>query len=103
MLYAVVVLDPESLSATSKIQSLVDDGHTIKRVFFYKHGVIACQLPHTPEWTRIARECNLELICCSGSVERRNVEIPANSGFELGGLGLLAECFIECDEVLQFG
>jgi len=104
--------------------TLLDEGHELYRVFFYSEGVaIANSLiappqdeTHLPkEWQALAIKHDLDLVVCIAAAVKRGVlndneakryEKPAgniSSGFELSGLGQLAEAIALSDRVVTFG
>lgn len=104
MSYAILVLTPEADDLVDWLTQRADSAPP-KRIFFYRDGVYNCTGKADKQWLRWC-ELNLEaceLVCCSGSMQRRELTLPSDSAFSIGGLGLLAECYLECDEVIQFG
>jgi len=99
-------------------------GHRIHRVFFYGDGVHngtalaappqdECDLP--ARWQALAEAHDLDLVVCIAAAVRRGVldanearryEKPGHNlrdGFELSGLGQLAEAAIHSDRLITFG
>lgn len=105
-------------------KALLDAGHTLHRVFFYRDGVMnANELSSSPPdepcittaWQTLAEQHKLDLVVCIAAAIRRGL-LDANEakrydkpngnlaeGFELSGLGQLAEAAILCDRVITFG
>ena len=99
-------------------------GHSIHRVFFYGDGVHnASALAAPPQdeqnlparWQILAQAHGLDLVVCIAAAVRRGVldshearrhEKPGHNlrdGFELSGLGQLAEAAIASDRLITFG
>lgn len=103
--------------------AVIEAGYAVVRVFFYRDGVLAGNGLSAPpddeidigrRWRELADQHGIELIACVAAALRRGVldpdeaerwEKPAHNlapGFELGGLGQLAEAIIGSDRVLEF-
>lgn len=105
-------------------KSLLDQGHSLHRVFFYADGVHTGSAlasppqdePNIPErWQQLAQDHQLDLVVCIAAAVRRGV-LDANEsgryskpghnladGFELSGLGQLVEAIAVSDRTLTFG
>lgn len=105
-------------------RSLLQQGHTLHRVFFYADGVhagsaLACPPQdefNIPEaWAELAQQHQLDLVVCIAAAVRRGV-LDANESrryekhgsnladsFVLSGLGQLVEAGILSDRVVTFG
>jgi tRNA 2-thiouridine synthesizing protein D len=104
-------------------RALIEQGHTLKKVFFYQDGVLnasALILPANDEvnitqaWQQLASEHSIELETCVAAALRRGVigKEEANqhklsqhnlaSGFQQAGLGGLATALLRYDRVIQF-
>jgi len=102
---------------------LLEEGHELSRVFFYQEGVYNANLLTSPAsdefdlvrgWQQINQQFGVELNICVAAALRRGVvdETEAKrlgltssnlqSGFNLSGLGSLAEASLTCDRVVQF-
>lgn len=104
--------------------SALNQGHGIHRIFFYGDGVHngsalasppqdECDLP--ARWQALAEQHELDLVVCIAAAVRRGVldaneaqryEKPGHNlraGFELSGLGQLAEAAIHSDRLITFG
>ncbi len=111
-------------SALRFARALLDGGHQIHRVFFYADGVqCGNSLASPPQdemnlplsWQQLATEHQLDLVVCIAAAVKRGVldqneagryEKPGHNlaqGFELSGLGQLAEATIVSDRVITFG
>ncbi|CEE90884.1 putative intracellular sulfur oxidation protein [Xenorhabdus nematophila str. Anatoliense] len=126
--YCLLVTGPaygtqQASSAYQFAQALIVAGHTLHSVFFYREGVQnGNQLvaPANDEfdmvraWQVLAahNQCNL-YICIAAALRRgvvdeqqsQELDLPAANladGFELSGLGSLAEAMMLCDRVIQF-
>lgn len=115
-----------SQSARSAYQfaiALIEKGHRLKSVFFYQDGVHNASrltVPANDEfdlvtaWQALARKHNISLDTCVAASLRRGVVGPVESeqhqlngdnladGFQLAGLGSLAEALLTQDRVVQF-
>lgn len=127
--YVLLVTGPaygtqQSSSAYQFSQALIEEGHHIDSIFFYREGINnANQLvsPANDEfnlvraWQQLAEQQNIILNVCvaaalrRGVIDHREAELRetltvANlqSGFVLSGLGALAEAVLTCDRVIQF-
>ncbi len=114
-------------SADSAIQftkAALAKGHEIFRVFFYHDGVnngTRFAVPPqddrniTEEWTKLAKENDLDLVICIAAAQRRGIldENEAKrqgkdgdniaEGFRISGLGQLIEAGIQSDRLVIFG
>ena len=128
MRFALMVTGPaygtqQASSAYQFAQALLQAGHTLSSVFFYREGVSnanALTAPASDEfdlvraWQRLHDEQQVELHICVAAALRRGVAdaneagrlaLPAanlQAGFSLTGLGALAEAALSCDRVVQF-
>lgn len=127
--YVLLVTGPaygtqQATSAYQFSQALIEEGHQIESVFFYREGINnANQLvsPASDEfdlvraWQQLAEQQNIMLnVCVAAALRRgvidrqeaelRNAPTIANlqAGFALSGLGALAEAMLTCDRVIQF-
>ena len=93
-------------------QEAVAQGHTLRRVFFYKDAVhVANRFSSIPvdetdlqaEWTGFANDSGTELVVCIAAGQRRGV-IEANiaESFSIVGLGQMVEAMAESDRTLTF-
>ncbi|HHL2500093.1 TPA: sulfurtransferase complex subunit TusD [Yersinia enterocolitica] len=126
--YCLMVTGPaygtqQASSAYQFAQALINSGHHLVSVFFYREGVLnANQLtaPANDEfdlvraWQQLANEHAVILNVCVAAALRRGVTdqheaeqlnlAAANlqPGFTLSGLGALAESALTCDRMVQF-
>lgn len=105
-------------------KALLDAGHTLHRVFFYRDGVmnangLSSGPPDEPcittAWQTLAEQHKLDLVVCIAAAIRRGLlddneakryDKPHGNlaeGFELSGLGQLTEAAILSDRVITFG
>ena len=85
------------------IDSLLNIGHQLNRVFFYGEGVrvaLHWDDDSLSTWQHVAQG-GCELVLCSASAERYGVEEPP-AGFVIAGLGTLMEAGLDSDRVLSF-
>ncbi|WP_111640821.1 sulfurtransferase complex subunit TusD [Marinimicrobium alkaliphilum] len=113
-----------SASAYRFARALLDEGHELYRVFFYRDGVhngSALAAPPqdeqdlTADWQTLARTHNVDLLVCIAAALRRGIlnadeaeryaKPAANlaQGFELGGLGQLVDAAVHVDRLITFG
>ncbi|WP_145594648.1 sulfurtransferase complex subunit TusD [Yersinia aleksiciae] len=126
--YCLMVTGPaygtqQASSAYQFAQAIVNSGHNLVSVFFYREGVLnANQLtaPASDEfdlvraWQQLAAKHAVVLNVCVAAALRRGVTdqheaeqlnlATANLqlGFTLSGLGSLAEAALTCDRMVQF-
>lgn len=105
-------------------RAVLQAGHRIHRVFFYRDGVhngtaLACNPQDEAnipgQWQALSREHDLDLVVCIAAGIRRGVlnETEARrygqehwnlaEGFDLSGLGQLVEAGLVSDRVVTFG
>jgi tRNA 2-thiouridine synthesizing protein D len=128
MRFALMVTGPaygtqQASSALQFAQSLLEAGHHVMNIFFYREGIYnANQLtsPASDEvdmvraWQTLHEKHDVELHICVAAALRRGVVdsteaerlglTGANlqSGFSLSGLGALAQAALTCDRMVQF-
>ena len=128
MRFALMVTGPaygtqQASSALQFAQALLDAGHELISVFFYREGVYnANQLtsPASDEfdlvraWQTLHETHGVELQICVASALRRGVVDNTEAerlglaganlqpGFSLSGLGSLAQAALTCDRMVQF-
>lgn len=122
----VINSDVNSQGAYSGYQfavELIQQGLTIKQIFFYQDGITNTNKLHSPAsdeinlvelWQTLQAQHNLELISCVSASLRRGVVddgLAAEqkldnhnlaSGFRLGGLGEFVEASSAADKLIQF-
>lgn len=129
MLFSLIIqASPFSTQSTGSAfrfaQAALSSGHQIHRVFFYSDAVLtASSLIAAPQdesdlpalWQSLAVEHDLDLVVCIAAAVKRGVinegeakryEKPADNlakGFDLSGLGQLAEAIAVSDRVVTFG
>lgn len=126
--YCLLVTGPaygtqQASSAWQFAQAVLDAGHRITCVFFYREGVLNANQLTSPAndefdlvraWVALAQQHGVELNVCVAAALRRGVvdnqhsepleRVAANlqAGFTLSGLGALAEAALSCDRLVQF-
>ncbi len=124
--YCLLVTGPaygtqQSSSAYQFAQALLNAGHLLISVFFYREGVLNANQLITPAvdefdlvraWQQLACANNIELNVCVAAALRRGItdqqevarmtSVNLQPGFVLCGLGALAEAVLSCDRVVQF-
>ncbi len=105
-------------------KALLAQGHEVYRVFFYGDAVLTAnsytapavdETPLLQEWQRLQQAHALDLVVCIAAAVRRGV-LNAHeagryekqghnlaAGFELSGLGQLADAIACSDRVIRFG
>ncbi len=128
MRYTLLVTGPaygtqQASSALLFSHALLSCGHTLASVFFYREGVLNANRFTSPAsdefdlvrgWQALNREQNVALNICVAAALRRGVTdareaatlaLPGanlQAGFQLTGLGTLAEALLDCDRLVQF-
>ncbi len=128
MRFALMVTGPaygtqQASSAYQFARAVIDEGHRVESVFFYREGVYnANQLtsPASDEfdmvraWQRLSEEQGVALHICVAAALRRcitddeqaqQLNLPGANlqpGFTLSGLGALAEAALTSDRMVQF-
>ncbi len=114
---------PSHILAQQFVHALLAQGHTLQRVFFYQDAVFAGlstqnpvqgQLSITQQWQSLAAGYGFPLQICIANALRRGVSdeteqqrynLPAATlaeGFELTGLGEMAEAALDSDRIIDF-
>jgi tRNA 2-thiouridine synthesizing protein D len=104
------------LSALQFAETLVEQGHSIYRLFFFSDGVLNAVssggAPLFPRWQTLVRAQQLDAVVCVTSAKRRGIEAsPAHDGtslglgegFVIGGLGQLIDAAVNSDRLITFG
>ncbi|QAV22841.1 sulfurtransferase complex subunit TusD [Proteus hauseri] len=126
--YCLIVTGPhygteQASSAYLFANALIEKGHKIAQVFFYRDGVTNANKLVSPAsdefnlpkaWLAFAKEHHIPLQVCVAAALRRGIidEQQAKeqgidganlaSEFELSGLGSLAQTMLTCSRVVQF-
>ena len=111
-------------SAIQFAKTLIAQGHTLKRVFFYADGVLVASRLNCPPsdeyhltktWAKLAIQHDFELVACVTVAMKRGItnatEAERNAltgdnldpAFEISGLGQLTEAMLESDRLVTFG
>ena len=128
MRFALMVTGPaygtqQAISALQFARALLEAGHELISVFFYREGVYNANQFTSPAsdefdlvraWQALHEEQGVELHICVAAALRRGVAdateaarlgLPAANlqpGFSLSGLGALAQTALTCDRMVQF-
>ncbi|NHV11154.1 sulfurtransferase complex subunit TusD [Cronobacter turicensis] len=128
MRFALMVTGPaygtqQASSALQFAKALLAEGHSLESVFFYREGVYNANQFTSPAsdefdlvraWQQLHDENGVALHICVAAALRRGVtdENEARTqgltganlqpGFQLSGLGALAEAALTCDRVVEF-
>ena len=103
-------------SALSFAKEIVNSDHQLYRVFFYQEAVLignrfieypSDELNLQQEWLSFASNNSIELDICVSAAQRRGIqqseeENSVEDGFQISGLGQLAEAIIESDRLVSF-
>ncbi|MGS2716588.1 sulfurtransferase complex subunit TusD [Eionea flava] len=113
-----------SRSAYRFAESLITEGHTLFRVFFYHDAAYQGSQLHcypqdetnlTQRWQLLAKTHNIDLVICIAAGLKRGVldtqeaeryEQPhsnLSTEFNLSGLGQLVDATVQSDRVITFG
>lgn len=113
-----------SYTAYRFAKTVVDQGHTLYRVFFYLDGVhAATSLAAPPQdefdlyeaWKTLAKEHKVDLVVCIAAALKRGLINEGEAqryhkdahnladGFTLGGLGQLIDAAAHADRLITFG
>ncbi|AMX02484.1 sulfurtransferase complex subunit TusD [Microbulbifer thermotolerans] len=111
-------------SALRFARALLAQGHELYRVFFYCDGVHNGSVLAAPpqdeadlvgEWQALQQAHGLDLVVCIAAAQRRGVLSESEAGrleksaanlapgFELAGLGQLADAIANADRLVTFG
>ncbi|WP_455818433.1 sulfurtransferase complex subunit TusD [Pseudomonas cerasi] len=113
----------QASSAWLFANAVLEQGHTLDSVFFYREGVLNASLLNAPasdefdltrNWQSLQQKQGVTLNICVAAALRRGITdqqesthlgLPAANladGFQLSGLGALAEAALTCDRMVQF-
>jgi tRNA 2-thiouridine synthesizing protein D len=128
MIFSLAIYSPPSSQASYTAfrfaESLLQQGHTLHRVFFYHDGAyhgspLVCppqdEFNLTEAWSQLAAEFTLDIVVCIAAGLKRGIlndeealryEQPTSNlsdTMELSGLGQLVEASIVSDRIITFG
>jgi tRNA 2-thiouridine synthesizing protein D len=104
--------------------ALLENGHSLYRVFFYHDAVHTASLLTTPqqdeinftqEWQALAKKYGVDLVVCIAAALKRGLLNQQESirydkttfnlaeGFEISGLGQLVDAAVISDRLITFG
>lgn len=122
--YAAPYSQQASDSAHRFAQALLNNGHTLYRVFFYHDAVHNASSLATPSqdeinlpqsWQQLSKQHNVDLVVCIAAALKRGLlneqeasryDKPAanlSSNFTISGLGQLVDAAIVSDRLITFG
>jgi tRNA 2-thiouridine synthesizing protein D len=122
--YAAPYSSQASHSAYRFALALLENGHTLYRVFFYHDAVHTASTLTTPpqdeinftqNWQTLAQQHKVDLVVCIAAALKRGLlnqqeatryEKPAFNlaeGFEISGLGQLLDAAVISDRLITFG
>lgn len=128
MRYTLLVTGPaygtqQASSALLFSRALLQAGHQLESVFFYREGVLNANQLTAPasdevdvvrEWQQLQQSHGVTLNICVAAALRRGIADAQEAsrlqlsgsnlqpGFVLSGLGALAEASLTCDRLVQF-
>ncbi len=112
-----------ALTAYRFVETALQMGRQVVRVFFYKEGVYHAFRYRTPpddevdltrNWQTLAEHYSLDLVVCISAAQRRGLlnddeakrqkkrDNDLAEGFRIGGLGQLLEAMLEADRFIEF-
>lgn len=113
----------QAASAYQFADALLEEGHSLKTLFFYSEGVSNANVLTSPAndefnlvkaWQQLAKKTNCEMHICVSAALRRGItdkeqadilSLAASNlgdGFIMSGLGSLAEAMITTDRTIRF-
>lgn len=121
--------DNGAATALSLAQAIVASQHTLYRLFFYREGVMLAQknsavsltqqsarsLSQQGAWQQFVHDNDLDAIVCVSAAVRRGLVSEKESqsttlayehiasGFQVSGLGQLADALANSDRIVSFG
>jgi len=123
-IYAAPYSSQASHTAYSFALALLENGHTLYRVFFYHDAIHTASSLATPQqdeinfteqWQEIAKVHKIDLVVCIAAALKRGLlnqqesaryEKPTfnlAAGFEISGLGQLIDAAVMSDRLITFG
>lgn len=123
-IYAAPYTSQASDSAYRFALALLENGHTLYRVFFYQDGVHTASSLNTPpqdeihfthSWQALAQQHNIDLVVCIAAALKRGLlnqqeaarydkpSFNLAEGFEISGLGQLVDAAVISDRLITFG
>ncbi|NRA20274.1 MAG: sulfurtransferase complex subunit TusD [Oceanospirillaceae bacterium] len=129
MIFSILIYASSNSSQTEQsalrfTRAVLQQGHSIHRVFFYGESVNACsnlivtprdETNITEQWLTLASAAKLDMVVCISAAVRRGILDGAEAkrhnkssanlseGFQLSGLGQLADAIIMSDRTITFG
>ncbi len=99
-------------------QAALQQGHHIKRIFFYHEGIYnafattevpANEFNMITNWSALAKQYHIDLLVCISAAQQRGLKPQDHNscsqladGFRIGGLGEMVEAMIEADRIMVF-
>lgn len=99
-------------------RAALQQGHQIKRIFFYHEGIYNAFSTTEPpadetniitNWSMLASDYHLDLLVCISAAQQRGLKLQDNrdclllaKGFRIGGLGEMVEAMIEANRLMVF-
>lgn len=123
-IYAAPYSSQASDTAYRSAQALLENGHSLYRIFFYCDGVHHASALATPQqdethypkiWRDLAKANNIDLVVCIAAALKRGIlnEQEASrydhdhfnllEGYDISGLGQLLDAAVTSDRLITFG
>jgi len=98
---------PAAQTALLTARAILDRGHTLQRLFFYRDGVLLSQPDRHPElhrqWRELIQQYDLDAVVCVTAAERRGLPSQSPLPWVTGGLGQWADAIHDSDRTVSFG
>ena len=97
---------PAAQSALLAAGAILAAGHSLKRLFFFRDGVLLAQ-PSSPShdiWRELITSHSIDAVLCVSAAQQRGFASDASvQPWQVSGLGQWAEALHASDRVLSFG
>lgn len=97
---------PAAQSALLTARAILAAGHSLKRLFFFRDGVLVAE-PSSPlhnDWRQLLSDHDIDAVLCVSAAQQRGLGgDDAVSPWQISGLGQWAEALRDSDRVLSFG
>lgn len=125
MKYSLIIYSDEAdngaAAALSLAQAIIQSGHTLYRLFFYRDGVMLAEKnsdgrpSQQRAWQQFVQDNHLDAVVCVSAAVRRRLVSESESqstalafehiapSFQVSGLGQLADALANSDRVVSFG
>lgn len=97
---------PAAQSALLTARAILAAGHSLKRLFFFRDGVLLA-LPSSPSydsWRSLITTGDVDAVLCVSAAQQRGLACDDTlQPWQISGLGQWAEALRDSDRVLSFG